>query len=157
VSTPAGYVPYHRSSRYLELIGPVYEAAHDPSRVGLRIDERHTNARGFLHAGLLVAVADTIMGHTAQRALGPGSHLVTVSLTTDFTSSARAGDWLEAHATVRRAGRRLSFGASEFTVAGRLVLAASGVFALHEQEAVGLRPGPDPDPATATRTAREQP
>jgi uncharacterized protein (TIGR00369 family) len=88
------------------------------------------NARGFLHAGLLVAVADTIMGHTAQRALGPDARLVTVSLTTDFTSSARAGDWIEAQATVRRAGRRLSFAASEFRVAGRLVLAASGVFAI---------------------------
>jgi len=98
--------------------------------VGLRIDERHTNARGFLHTGLLVAVADTIMGHTAQRALGPDARLVTVSLITDFTSSARAGDWIEAQATVRRAGRRLSFAASEFRVAGRLVLAASGVFAI---------------------------
>jgi len=130
VSAPSGFVPYHRSSRYLELVGPVYEAADDPSRVGLRIDERHTNARGFLHTGLLVAVADTIMGHTAQRALGPDAQLVTVSLTTDFTSSARAGDWIEAQATVRRAGRRLSFAASEFRVAGRLVLAASGVFAI---------------------------
>ena len=130
MSAPSGFVPYHRSSRYLELVGPVYEAADDPSRVGLRIDERHTNARGFLHAGLLVAVADTIMGHTAQRALGPDARLVTVSLTTDFTSSARAGDWIEAQATVRRAGRRLSFAASEFRVAGRLVLAASRVFAI---------------------------
>ena len=134
MSTPDGYVPYHRSSRYLELIGPLYEAAHDPSRVGLRIDERHTNARGFLHAGLLVAVADTIMGHTAQRALGPDTRLVTVSLTTDFTSSAHNGDWIEAHATVRRTGRRLSFGASEFTVDGRLLLAASGVFAIQRQQ-----------------------
>ena len=132
MSAPSGYLSYHRSSRYLELIGPLYEAAHDPSRVGLRIDERHTNGRGFLHAGLLVAVADTIMGHTAQRALGPDARLVTVSLTTDFTSSAQAGDWVEGHATIRRAGRRLSFGASEFTVAGRLVLAASGVFALQQ-------------------------
>ena len=133
MSAPTGFVPYHRSSRYLELIGPVYEAADDPSRIGLRIDERHTNARGFLHAGLLVAVADTIMGHAAQRVLGPDARLVTVSLTTDFTSSARVGDWVEGHATVRRTGRRLSFGASEFTVTSRLVLAASGVFAIELQ------------------------
>lgn len=133
MSAPGGFVPYHRSSRYLELIGPVFEAADDPSRVGLRIDERHTNARGFLHAGLLVAVADTIMGHAAQRALGPDTRLVTISLTTDFISTAQTGDWIEAHAAVRRAGRRLSFGSSEFTVAGRLVLAASGVFAVGQR------------------------
>jgi acyl-coenzyme A thioesterase 13 len=135
MSTPAGFVPYHRSSRYLELIGPVFEALDNPSRVGLRIDERHTNARGFLHAGLLVAVADTIMGHAAQRALGPDTRLVTVSLTTDFTSSAQSGDWVEANATVRRSGRRLSFGSCEFSVAGRLLLAASGVFAIEPRPA----------------------
>jgi acyl-coenzyme A thioesterase 13 len=133
VSAPNGFVPYHRSSRYLDLIGPVYEATDDPSWVGLSIDERHTNSRGFVHAGLLVAVADTIMGHAAQRALGPDARLVTISLTTDFTSSARTGDWVEGHATVRRTGRRLSFGASEFTVTGRLVLVASGVFAIESQ------------------------
>ena len=72
MSAPAGFVPYSRSSRYLELIGPLYESEADPSLVGLRIDERHTNARGFLHGGVLVAVADVVMGHTAQRARPTG-------------------------------------------------------------------------------------
>ncbi len=40
---------------------------------------------------------------------------------------------VEAQATVRRAGRRRSFGSSEFTVDGRLVLAASGVFAIESR------------------------
>jgi len=60
--------------------------------------------------------------------------VVSVSLTTDFAGSAQAGDWVEAHATIRRAGRRLSFGSSEFTVDSRLVLAASGVFAIQRRE-----------------------
>jgi len=59
------------TNRNLELIGPVYEAADDPTRVGLRIDERHTSGPGLPHAGLLVAVADTIMGHAAQHVLSP--------------------------------------------------------------------------------------
>ena len=45
MSAPNGFVPYHRSSRYLDLIGPVYEATDDPSWVGLSVDERHTNSR----------------------------------------------------------------------------------------------------------------
>jgi len=68
VSAPEGFTPYARSSRYLDLIGPLYEAVGDPAVVGLRINGRHTNARGFLHAGVLVAVADMLMGpHRAPR------------------------------------------------------------------------------------------
>ena len=129
MNAPDGYVPYHRPSRYLDLIGPLYERADDPSTVRLLVDDRHTNARGFLHAGLLVAVADTIMGHTIQRAEPGGAAVVTVSLSTDFTGSGHPGDWLEGHAVVRRRGGRVSFAACEFHVGARLVRAASGVFA----------------------------
>ncbi len=134
-ATPEGWVPYHRSSRYLELIGPVYEAARNQAMVGWRVDDRHTNARGFLHAGVLVAIADTVMGHTAQRAGPSGTSLVTVSLTTDFPGSAQHGDWVSGVATVRRFGRQLAFASCEFTANDRLVLAASGVFAIPRQRA----------------------
>ena len=137
MSTPEGFIAYARSSRYLEFIGPLYEAAGDPSVVGLHIDERHTNARGFLHAGVLVAVADVLMGHTAHRAGPPDAGLVTASLTTDFPGSAQLGDWVTGTASVRRAGRQLAFTTCEFTANGRLVLAASGVFAT-----TGRREGP---------------
>ena len=126
---PAGFVSYSRPSPYLELIGPVFEAASDPSLVRLHVEGRHTNARGFLHAGVLVTLADIVMGHTAHRAGPPEIGLVTVSLTTDFPGTARSGDWIEGHATVTRRGRQLAFTRCEFTSGPRLVLAASGVFA----------------------------
>jgi len=126
---PDGFALYHRPSPYLDLIGPLYESTDDPSVVRLLVDARHTNARGFLHAGLLVAVADTIMGHTLQRRSAGASALVTVSLTTDFTGSANIGDWLEGRARVRRQGSRISFGDCAFHVGERLVLTASGIFA----------------------------
>jgi uncharacterized protein (TIGR00369 family) len=128
VSAPAGFVPYARPSGYLDLVGPVYQATHDPAVVGLRVAERLTNSRGGLHAGVLVAVADTVMGHTAERA--GGARLVTVSMTTEFPGSARLGDWITGRATVRRVGRRLAFAGCEFRVDDRLVLTASGVFAV---------------------------
>ena len=130
MTVPEGFVPYHRPSRYLELIGPLYEAVTDAAVVGLRIDERHLNARGFLHAGVLVAVADVLMGHTAHRANASADGLVTASLTTDFLGSAHLGDWVQGVASVRRLGRQLAFTACEFTAAGRPVLAASGIFAI---------------------------
>lgn len=127
---PDGFVAYSHPSRYLELIGPLYEQDDDPAVVGLRIDERHTNARGFLHAGVLVAVADVLMGHTAHSAAPPDTGLVTATLTTDFPGSAQVGDWVTGHATTRRVGRRLAFTACEFHTDDRLLLTASGVFAV---------------------------
>ena len=128
-TAPDGFVEYARSSRYLDLIGPLYERRGDGSIVGLVIDERHTNSRGMLHGGVLVAVADTVMGHTSERA-APGSRLVTVSLSTDFLGAARSGEWLQGHATVRRSGARLAFASCVFHVEDRLILTANGVFAV---------------------------
>jgi uncharacterized protein (TIGR00369 family) len=124
------FTAYARTSRYLELIGPVYQHGEDRSVIGIELDERHTNSRGFCHAGVLVALADTIMGHTIEHAATAPGRLVTVTLTTDFIGTARHGDWLEGHARVRRAGRRLAFGACEFHHEDQLVFAASAVFAV---------------------------
>lgn len=126
---PDGFVAYARSSPYLDLIGPLYESTTDPAVVRLQVDARHTNARGFLHAGVLVAVADVLMGHTAHRAGPPEAALVTVSLTSDFPGSAQSGDWVDGHADVVRRGRQFAFTRCTFTANHRLVLSASGVFA----------------------------
>jgi uncharacterized protein (TIGR00369 family) len=129
VNAPAGFVPYPTFSRYLELIGPVFQSETDAATVGLVLDERHGNARGFAHAGVLVALADTLMGHTAQRAGPPGTRLVTVSLTTDFPATAQLGEWVTGTAVVQRLGRTLAFTTCQFTAGGHLVLTGSGVFA----------------------------
>ncbi len=126
-TVPEPFVEYGRSSRYLDLIGPLYEHRHDGSVVGLVIDDRHTNSRGMLHGGLLVAIADTVMGHTTERT-ATERRLLTVSLTTDFVGAARVGEWVQGHAAVQRSGRRLSFASSAFHVDDRLILTASAVF-----------------------------
>jgi len=127
---PTAFIAYARTSRYLDLVGPVYQHRDDPSVIGLELDERHTNSRGFCHAGMLVALADTIMGHTIEHAASPPSRLVTVTLTTDFIGTARIGDWLQGQATIRRSGRRIAFGSCEFRHGDQLVFTASAVFAV---------------------------
>ena len=125
-----GFISYARTSDYLELIGPVYQRRDDPCIIGLELDHRHTNSRGFCHAGVLVARADTIMGHTIDYAATQPGWPVTVTLTGDFIGSARSGDWLEGHATIRRAGRRLAFATCEFRHREELVFTASAIFAV---------------------------
>jgi acyl-coenzyme A thioesterase 13 len=134
MTAPASYIPYARTSRYLDLIGPLYEHRNDASIVGLHTDHRHTNSRGAVHAGVLVAIADTVMGHTAERAATFGARVVTVSITTNFAGAARGGEWIRGQATVQRCGHRLAFASCAFHVADRLILTASGVFAVSETD-----------------------
>ncbi|MBA2674814.1 MAG: hypothetical protein H0U68_14180 [Ramlibacter sp.] len=54
---------------------------------------------------------------------------MTVSLTADFLSGAREGEWLEAHVTITRKGRRLVYASYDLTAGGRHVLRSSAVFA----------------------------
>src|SRR3954447_22809309 len=130
MTAPPAFIPYARTSRYLELVGPVYQHRDDPGVIGLELDERHTNSRGLCHAGVLVALADTIMGHTIDDVLtGPGRP-VTVTLTTDFLGTARSGDWLEGRATIRRVGQRLAFGACEFRRLEQTMFTGTAVFAI---------------------------
>ena len=124
------FIAYARKSDYLELIGPVYQRRDDPCIIGLELDHRHTNSRGFCHAGVLVALADTIMGHTIEYAATQPGRPVTVTLTGDFIGTARSGDWLEGHSTIRRAGRRLAFATCEFRHREELVFTASAIFAV---------------------------
>ncbi len=51
----------------------------------------------------------------------------------DYVAAARDGDWLEASATVTRAGRRLAFADGRVEVVGKPVAKASVVFAVAEQ------------------------
>ena len=134
MTAPAPFVPYARTSRYLDLIGPLYQHRDDASLVGLRTDERHINSRGAVHAGVLVAIADTVMGHSAERAVTTGARVVTASLTTNFIGGARGGEWIRGQATVWRCGRRFAFTSCAFHVDDRLILTASGMFALTEPD-----------------------
>ncbi len=68
--------------------------------VGPRIEERHANARGIAHGGVLVTMADIACGYNASYvgvAKRPGARptaaLTTASLAFDFAGSAIVGDW----------------------------------------------------------------
>ena len=51
-------------------------------------------------------------------------------MTTEFPGSAELGEWVTGSAAARRVGRRLAFTSCEFRADDRLVLLASGVFAV---------------------------
>ena len=55
---PPGFEPLFRTSPFLETVGPLFYRK-DPERglvIGLRIAEKHANARGIAHGGLLMTL-----------------------------------------------------------------------------------------------------
>ena len=126
---PAGFEPSRRTGPFLDMIGPVYTKTGERGiLLGLRARTEHCNARGFVHGAVLAALLDVVCGRNCTAY----PNMLTVSLTVDYVAAARDGDWLEASATVTRAGRRLAFADGRVEVAGQPVAKASAVFAVAE-------------------------
>ena len=126
---PAGFEPSARTGPFLDLIGPVYTRTGERGiLLGLRARSEHCNARGFVHGAVLAALLDVVCGRNCRAY----PNMLTVSLTVDYVASAQDGDWLEASATVTRAGRRLAFADGRVEAAGKPVAKASAVFAVAE-------------------------
>jgi acyl-coenzyme A thioesterase 13 len=129
VDVPAGYSVSRRSSGYLDLIGPIHEAGDgDGYRLGLRIDARHVNSRGFCHGGVLAALADVHLGRMAALSATPSLPLVTIHLDLDYLAPAQLGAWLEASGRVDRTGRSLAHSSGIITADGAPVLRCAAVF-----------------------------
>ena len=112
------------------MLGPFfYRRTPSTFVIGLRVQEKHTNARGTAHGGLLLALADIALGYTAAFSFDPSLSLTTASLSADLAGQAQIGDWLEAHVDIQRIGSRLVF-ANAYIVAGSERIArTSAVFA----------------------------
>ena len=126
---PQGFEKLTRKSPFLEPIGPIYRKEIPPALLlGLRIEERHTNARGFVHGGLISTICDIALGYALALHDTPPDSAVTVSLTTDLFGAARIGDWLEVRAVAKRVGGNLAFSAADVTADGTPVAQARAVF-----------------------------
>lgn len=131
---PEGFVQIERTERFSGLIGPWYVKNNhsDTSEriLALLIEEKHTNLWGVAHGGLLVTMADSALGYCLARSTNPPQNLVTVSLNSEFLSSPKPGDFIEAHVKVLKIGSRMSFGECQLKVGEKLMFKASGVFAV---------------------------
>ena len=127
---PRGFKKLFRSSPFLDLIGPLY---YKPQKSGfvvaLRAAEKHCNARGLVHGGVLMTLADIALGYRLATSEDPPAALSTASLTTDFVDAAKLGDWIEAHVDIQKLGGRLAFANAYIKCDGKRIARASGVFA----------------------------
>src|SRR3982074_3572890 len=104
---------FERQSRRSPLTDPwepIYSRqTPDGSVGGLRLGPPHTNGRGFVHGGLIAALADKAMGHSCGHKMRGAYSLVTISMSIDFISSAQIGQWLTVETDVIKTGSTICF------------------------------------------------
>jgi uncharacterized protein (TIGR00369 family) len=124
---PEGFVPSARGP-FTTYNGPFFhklgqEGAFEHAFYVLR---RHCNGLGIVHGGMLSTFLDGVLARAVHGATGAAS--VTVHLSLDFLSMARAGEWVFGEAKVTRSTRDLVFVEGRIHSGGRDVLRGSGVF-----------------------------
>lgn len=134
---PEGFRPLKRGGGYLSSLGPWYYRIDETKGgergqlvLAIRVEDRHTNIRHIAHGGFLVTMVDTALGIVVSSSREPAQPIVTVSLTTNFITSAEPGDWVEAHVDIDRMGGRLAYASCTLRSGKRTIMTGTGVFAL---------------------------
>jgi uncharacterized protein (TIGR00369 family) len=126
---PDGFERQDRRSPVTDPWEPIYSRqTADAIVLGLRLARPHTNARGFVHGGLIAALADKAMGHSCVRKMRETCSLVTVGLSIDFINSAQIGQWLTVETDVIKTGGTLCFAQCFVTADGVVIARANGTF-----------------------------
>jgi uncharacterized protein (TIGR00369 family) len=132
---PAGFARHFRKSPLTDPWEPLYSRCTQTAVIlGFRAAENHTNSRGFVHGGLLAALADNAMGLSCAAALGGEARLVTISLGIDFLGVAHIGQWIEIDTSFTRGGATISFAQAFVTADGKICARANATFRVLRQE-----------------------
>ena len=122
-----GYTIYDPVDPFENDAGPFYwRLLNDGSHhFVLRTEERHANAHGLIHGGLMMTMADLTMAVTAKG--DPGDAYVTVSFNSEFVASGHAGDLVEARGELVRRTGSMAFVRGKIHVGETTLFVCSGV------------------------------
>src|SRR5580693_7548960 len=124
---PEGFKRQSRHSPLTDPWEPIYtRLTPDAVILGLRLATPHTNARGFVHGGLIAALTDKAMGHSCAHKMHGAWSLVTVSMSIDFILSAQIGQWLTVETDVIKTGSTLCFAQCLVTADSVAIARANG-------------------------------
>lgn len=130
---PNGFEPHFKKSKFTDPWEPLYsQRLPDRVQIGLHLSEAHCNSRGFVHGGLIAALADNAMGLSCVeviRSLGHDiSGLLTISLQTDYLSAAQLGEWLMVDTDFTKCGKTICFARCLITGDNSVVAKANASF-----------------------------
>ena len=128
-AAPEGFMPHFKTSPVTAPWEPLFSRRGERSvEIGLWLRKAHCNSRGFLHGGVIAALADNAMGLSCV-ACRPGvKGALTVSLNVDYVASAKLGQWLRIEPRAIEVGRTLGFVDALITADGDTIARASATF-----------------------------
>lgn len=128
MSAPEGFAPHFRQSPVTNPWEPLFSRREgDMVQLGLTIAEAHCNSRGFLHGGVIAALADNAMGLSYVAAAG-SSGAVTVGLQVDYAGTGRIGQWLHIAPRLIKAGKSMGFVDALISADAVVIARASATF-----------------------------
>lgn len=124
---PAGWKVV-RAGAFMDMVGPLLRSTSMEERntFGLQTDQSHVNPIGIVHGGVLASLLDQTIAIVAWDA-ADRQPTVTVQMDTQFLGSAKAGEFLEARASVRHTTRSLTFVDAQVTSSRGPVASASAI------------------------------
>ena len=92
---PLDYYSIVSNSPFGWEVGPFFEREVEGNSVcrGFRVSEKHINAGGVCHGGMLMTFADILIAAAVLKVTSPP--FVTIRLATDFVGPAPLGSWVE--------------------------------------------------------------
>ena len=126
---PEGFAPHFRKSPVTDPWEPLLSRHVEGAvQIGLSLRQAHCNSRGWLHGGVIAALADNAMGLSCGRVLGSVQGLVTVGLAVDYVGTGKVGQWLQIEPRVLKTGRSTCFADALITADGVLIARANATF-----------------------------
>ncbi|MBC7102727.1 MAG: PaaI family thioesterase [Parvibaculum sp.] len=111
--------------------GPVLR--NDQGAFTFEIADHHLNGADRLHGGMMMTLAAIVLGAVAKETAtekSPGATVRPLSLNCDFLSAGEKGDTVEGRAEVTRATRTVLFISGELRAGTRMLMTATGVYAI---------------------------
>jgi uncharacterized protein (TIGR00369 family) len=131
---PEGFTPHFRKSPLTDPWEPLYSKVSDTSVIiGMRAGEQHCNARGFVHGGMISALADNALGLSCAKQHDPAVGVVTISLNLEFLKAAKKGQWLEFITSFTKIGRSVDFAQGHVEANGERCAIVSASFAVPQE------------------------
>lgn len=128
VAAPEGWQAVDLHDPFEAHMGPLFERMDEAGTgiFGFIADERHVNAEGAVHEGMMLTFADAFLGGAAHR--GAGKSCVTLSMQGSFLSPARLGDLIECRTRLERKTRAIIFVSGRFSVGDEDVMTVTSLW-----------------------------
>jgi uncharacterized protein (TIGR00369 family) len=139
---PEGYVPHVRTSPVTDPWQPLFaKIAGGTVSLALRIRAAHSNGKGFMHGGVISALADNAMGLSKLAATKESAAVVGArqsGLALDFLLSAEVGQWVEFSPRVLKIGAGIGFADCLILADSQIIARGNATYRFYEDAKGGL-------------------